>query len=49
MNFKLGKKWRFPCNRWLDTTEDDGKIERELEPQELASEEYTPCKNFYLI
>lgn len=41
---KLGKKWRFPCNRWLDKSEDDGKIERELEPLEMSSEEYTPCK-----
>ncbi len=43
---KLGKKWRFPCDRWLDSAEDDGKTERELEPSNLASEEYTPC-NYY--
>ena len=28
----LGKKWVFPCDRWLDRGEDDGKIEIELEP-----------------
>ena len=40
---KLGKKWKFPCNRWLDRSEDDGRIERELEPLDMASEEYNPC------
>lgn len=27
-----GEKHIFPCNRWLDATEDDKKIERELVP-----------------
>ena len=40
---KLGRKWRFPCNRWLDKSEDDGKIERDLEPQQMSTEDYTPC------
>ncbi|XP_074659812.1 lipoxygenase homology domain-containing protein 1-like [Tubulanus polymorphus] len=39
----LGKKWVFPCGRWLGRGEDDGLLERELFPQELATEEYTPC------
>lgn len=39
---KLGKKWRFPCNRWLDKHEDDGATERELMPIKLSFEEYTP-------
>jgi len=26
------KRWAFPCNRWLDKGEDDGKIERTLQP-----------------
>ena len=41
---KLGKKWVFPCGRWLDKGEDDGKIERELEPLEMDTEEYRPCE-----
>ncbi len=41
---KLGHKWRFPCNHWFDKREEDGKIERELLPQELSFEEYSPCK-----
>ncbi|XP_078332217.1 lipoxygenase homology domain-containing protein 1-like isoform X5 [Crassostrea virginica] len=39
----LGKSWTFPCNRWLAKGKDDGKIERELFPQDLETEEYTPC------
>jgi len=27
-----GKRWTFPCNRWLDKGEDDKKIERTLFP-----------------
>lgn len=42
----LGKSWTFPCNRWLAKGKDDGKIERELFPQNLETEEYTPCKNW---
>lgn len=46
----LGKSWTFPCNRWLAKGKDDGKIERELFPQNLETEEYTPCKNWtYLL
>ena len=41
---KLGKIWKFPCDRWFDKGEDDGKIERELEPLDLGSQEYMPCK-----
>ena len=26
----LSKEYVFPCNRWLDDHEDDGRIEREL-------------------
>jgi hypothetical protein len=40
----LGKSWTFPCNRWLAKGKDDGKTERELFPQNLETEEYTPCK-----
>ena len=39
----LGKKWHFPHARWLAKDEDDGKLERELFPQDLATEEYNPC------
>ena len=39
----LGKKWHFPHGRWLAKDEDDGKLERELFPQDLATEEYNPC------
>ena len=45
----LGKSWTFPCNRWLAKGKDDGKIERELFPQNLETEEYTPCKNHTCI
>lgn len=30
------KIWKFPCNKWLDKTKDDGKIERELFPIESS-------------
>ncbi len=40
----LGRKWLFPCGRWLAKDEDDGKLERELYPQDTATEEYIPCK-----
>jgi hypothetical protein len=43
---KLGKKWRFPCGRWLDKNEDDGKIERELTPMDMSFEEYQPSISF---
>ncbi|XP_071795423.1 lipoxygenase homology domain-containing protein 1-like [Asterias amurensis] len=36
----LGKKWFFPCGRWLDKGEDDGQIERILHPVETRTEEY---------
>ena len=39
----LGKKWVFPCDRWLDRGEDDGKIEIELEPMVTNTEEYRKC------
>ena len=41
----LGKKWLFPCGRWLAKKEDDGKLERELWPQDVATEEYIPCES----
>lgn len=40
----LGKKWYFPHGRWLAKDKDDGKLERELYPQDMATEEYDPCK-----
>ena len=40
----LGKKWYFPCGKWLAKNEGDGLLERELFPQEVATEEYVPCK-----
>ena len=43
---KLGRKWRFPCNRWLDKYEDDGKIERELQPMAQSNEEYIPFVSY---
>ena len=47
---KLGKKWVFPCGRWLDENEGDCKIECELEPIETNTEEYQPCLFcFFLI
>ncbi len=39
---KLGKRWKFPCDRWLDKSEDDGKIERQLEPSSVSNFEYQP-------
>lgn len=39
----IGKKWLFPCRRWLAKDEDDGLLERELFPQELDTEIYAPC------
>lgn len=40
----LGQKLRFPCGRWLDKGEDDGAIFRDLFPNPLQTELYTPCK-----
>ena len=45
----LGKKWLFPCGRWLAKDEDDGQLERKLYPQEAATEDYAPCKYKILI
>ncbi|CAE1278375.1 unnamed protein product [Acanthosepion pharaonis] len=39
----LGKTWTFPCGRWLALDKDDGKLEKELYPQEMATEKYIPC------
>ncbi|XP_013416715.1 lipoxygenase homology domain-containing protein 1 isoform X2 [Lingula anatina] len=39
----LGRKWYFQCGRCLALDEDDGQIERELYPQELATEAYEAC------
>ncbi|KAK5900382.1 hypothetical protein CgunFtcFv8_025344 [Champsocephalus gunnari] len=38
----LGQKLRFPCGRWLDKGEDDGAIIRDLFPNALQTELYTP-------
>uniref|UniRef100_H2LK33 Lipoxygenase homology PLAT domains 1 n=1 Tax=Oryzias latipes TaxID=8090 RepID=H2LK33_ORYLA len=38
----LGQKLRFPCGRWLDKGEDDGAIVRDLFPNPLQTEFYTP-------
>ncbi|XP_070707153.1 lipoxygenase homology domain-containing protein 1 [Pempheris klunzingeri] len=38
----LGQKLRFPCGRWLDKGEDDGAIVRDLFPNALQTELYTP-------
>ncbi|XP_053159933.1 lipoxygenase homology domain-containing protein 1-like [Hemicordylus capensis] len=32
-----GKLYNFPCNRWLDKTEADGKVEIEVYPSEIVS------------
>jgi len=40
----LGKKWFFPHGRWLAKDEDDGQLERELFPQDMATVEYKPCE-----
>ena len=40
----LGQKWYFPCGRWLAKDKDDGKLERELYPQDMATEEYEACR-----
>lgn len=40
----LGQKLRFPCGRWLDKGEDDGAIVRDLFPNALQTELYTPCE-----
>ena len=39
----LGKRWVFPCKRWLAKNKDDGALERELYPEELDTVEYNPC------
>lgn len=39
----LGQLLRFPCGRWLDKGEDDGAIVRDLYPNELQTQLYTPC------
>ncbi|XP_053732656.1 lipoxygenase homology domain-containing protein 1-like isoform X2 [Synchiropus splendidus] len=38
----MGQKLRFPCGRWLDKGEDDGAIVRDLFPNSLQTELYTP-------
>ncbi|XP_056433977.1 lipoxygenase homology domain-containing protein 1 [Gadus chalcogrammus] len=38
----LGQRLCFPCGRWLDTGEDDGAIVRDLFPNPLQTELYTP-------
>jgi hypothetical protein len=36
-NEKTGLEWFFQCNKWLDKSEDDGKIARELFPSQKAA------------
>ncbi|KAF6729132.1 Lipoxygenase homology domain-containing protein 1 [Oryzias melastigma] len=38
----MGQRLRFPCGRWLDKGEDDGAIIRDLFPNTLQTEFYTP-------
>lgn len=45
----LGKRWCFPCGRWLDKKEDDGQIERELFPVESRTEEYEKREGLFLF
>uniref|UniRef100_A0AAY4CCW5 PLAT domain-containing protein n=1 Tax=Denticeps clupeoides TaxID=299321 RepID=A0AAY4CCW5_9TELE len=37
-----GQRLRFPCGRWLDRSEDDGAIVRDLYPADLQTELYVP-------
>jgi hypothetical protein len=30
----------FPCNKWLDTNEEDGKIERVLYPMDSGNDDF---------
>jgi hypothetical protein len=36
----MGRRWLFPCGRWLATDKDDGQLVRELLPSDLATDEY---------
>ena len=45
----LGCKWIFPCGRWLAKDKDDGQLERELYPHDMATEKYIACKSQHLI
>ncbi|XP_064633987.1 lipoxygenase homology domain-containing protein 1-like isoform X3 [Lineus longissimus] len=45
----LGRRWLFPCGRWMGKGEDDGLLERELLPQEMATEEYIPCVPYEIV
>ena len=42
----LGRKWYFPAGRWLATGKEDGKLEVELMPLDMATEIYDKCKPF---
>lgn len=42
-----GKMYNFPCNRWLDKTEADGKVEIEVYPSEIMTIE--KCKGNVLF
>jgi len=39
-NENTKKRWMFPCNKWLDKHEDDGKTERTLTPGAAGSTIY---------
>ena len=41
---ELGPLRRWQVRRWLARDEDDGQLERELYPQDVATEEYVPCE-----
>lgn len=41
-----GKEFIFPCNRWLDDQEDDGKTERELKLLGNFCQSFTVNVNF---
>ena len=41
----LGRTWVFPCGHWLSDSDEDRLLERELFPQELATEVYRPCES----
>ena len=46
---KLGRRWKFPCNKWFDKSEDDGRIERELYPSEISNEDYKPFVTYEIV
>lgn len=45
----LGKKFMFPCKRWLAKGEEDGKLEVTLTPAEEGAEEYKPKQPWEVV